>query len=57
MKLLKEQKAQASIEMLFMLGAVVVVALLVGWTLKNILRVLGEEAVDTQADVIEDFGG
>lgn len=36
-KLLKDQKAQGSIELLLILGAVIFVALLVGFTIKSIL--------------------
>mgnify|MGYP001597132340 CR=1 FL=1 len=38
MKLLKEQKAQTSIEFLLLLGAIVGVSLLVGYTVKSVLN-------------------
>lgn len=38
LKILKEQKAQASIEFLLLLGAIVGVSLLVGYTVKSILN-------------------
>ena len=37
-KLLSEQKAQASIEVLLLLGAVVFVSLMVGYTIKSVLN-------------------
>ncbi|MBI2597997.1 MAG: class III signal peptide-containing protein [Candidatus Diapherotrites archaeon] len=37
-KLLTEQKAQVSVEMLVLLGAVVFVAMVVGFTVKSIVK-------------------
>jgi len=56
MKMLKEQKAQSSIELLLLIGGAIVLATIVGVIIKSLASAPGGEISQGVQDTLQDLG-